>query len=49
MKTEKEVKEVFKIKCPKCGHEWYTKSNLVFVTCPSCLNHVKNPKRMREK
>jgi ribosomal protein S27E len=47
VEEEKEVREVFKIKCPKCGHEWFTKSRLVFVTCPSCLQHVRNKRRKK--
>lgn len=31
-----------KIKCPKCYHEWETKSELVLVTCPSCNLKTKN-------
>ena len=30
-----------KIKCPKCDHEWETKSKLKFVTCPSCQLKVR--------
>ena len=30
-----------KIKCDKCGHEWETKSELIFVTCPSCYGKVR--------
>jgi len=30
-----------KVKCPKCKHEWETKSKLKFVTCPSCQLKVK--------
>jgi len=30
-----------KIKCSSCGYEWETKSNHVFVTCPSCLQKQK--------
>ena len=30
-----------KIKCPKCNHEWETKSQLKMVTCPSCQLKVK--------
>jgi len=29
------------IKCPKCKHEWKTKSKLILVTCPSCQLKVK--------
>lgn len=30
-----------KAKCPKCNHEWETKSELVLVTCPSCQLKVR--------
>ena len=30
-----------KVKCPKCNHEWETKSKLVLVTCPSCQLKVR--------
>ena len=25
-----------KVKCSKCGYEWETKSEKIFVTCPNC-------------
>jgi len=25
-----------KIKCPKCNHEWVTKSDYLYITCPNC-------------
>jgi len=34
-----------KIKCPKCNHEWETKSQLKMVTCPSCQLKVKLDKK----
>ena len=36
-----------KVKCPKCKHEWYTKSQLVMVTCPSCQLKVRIKKEAR--
>lgn len=30
------------IKCQKCGHEWYTRSRLKMVTCPSCNQKTPN-------
>ncbi len=29
-----------KVKC-KCGYEWKTKSELEYVSCPSCLQKVR--------
>lgn len=29
------------IKCHKCGYEWDSKSNMVYVSCPSCMAKVK--------
>jgi len=33
-------KEGKKIKC-KCGYEWFTKSEMVYVVCPRCMNKNK--------
>ena len=30
-----------KMKCTNCGYEWITKSDKIFVTCPSCLGKTK--------
>jgi Zn finger protein HypA/HybF involved in hydrogenase expression len=30
------------IKCHNCDHEWKTKSEHVFVSCPSCMGKTKN-------
>ena len=35
------------IKCLKCGYEWNTKSQLRYVTCPSCL--YKNLRENKEE
>lgn len=32
-----------KLKCPYCGYEWETISELMYVSCPSCLKKVLNP------
>ena len=32
-----------KIKC-KCGYEWFTKSEMIYVCCPKCMNKNKVPK-----
>ena len=34
------------MKCNKCGYEWQTKSKLIFISCPSCLQKVKNEKEV---
>ena len=26
-----------KVKCPKCGYAWVTKSKMRYITCPNCL------------
>jgi len=31
-----------KVKCPRCEHEWETKSELVNVTCSSCGYKIPN-------
>jgi len=36
------MEEKNKLNCPKCGHEWETKSKLKLVTCPSCQLKVEN-------
>jgi len=38
-----------KIKCPKCNHEWETKSQLKMVTCPSCQLKVKLDKKKKKE
>ena len=30
------------MKCPKCNYEWKTKTELMYVSCPSCRLKVKN-------
>lgn len=32
---------MIKIKCDACGHRWTTKSEHIFVSCPSCLKKVR--------
>lgn len=34
-------KDKKKIKCPFCFYEWETKSDMKYVSCPSCLNKVE--------
>ena len=34
-------KKVTEAKCEKCDYGWTTKSDMVFVSCPSCGNKVK--------
>jgi len=30
-----------KVKCPKCGHEWDCKSELIYTTCSSCQRKIQ--------
>ena len=32
-----------KLKCKHCGYEWESSSELMYVSCPSCLKKVLNP------
>ena len=32
-----------RVKCPKCGYEWETRSTKLYVTCPNCLRKVRPP------
>jgi hypothetical protein len=36
------------MECPKCFYKWQTKSTHIFVSCPSCLNKVRNEMRNKE-
>ncbi len=29
------------VNCKKCEHSWWTKSKLIWLTCPSCQTKVK--------
>jgi len=42
MEGNKQTTEKTTIKCHVCNHSWGTKSKLKLVSCPSCLNKVKN-------
>lgn len=33
------------IRCPKCHHKWLTKSNLIYITCPSCQYKIKTMRK----
>ena len=35
-----------KVKCDKCNYEWETKSEMNFVSCPSCLTKVQIKKEV---
>jgi transposase len=32
-----------RVRCSRCGYEWETRSELKYVSCPSCLGKVQNP------
>jgi len=36
-----------KITCDSCGYTWHTKSEMVYVTCPSCMHKVNTEKKRR--
>ena len=33
--------KLYRVKCPKCGHRWITKSERLMITCPNCSRKVK--------
>jgi lipopolysaccharide biosynthesis regulator YciM len=35
-KIEAQIEEKVKVKCPKCGYEWFTRSKRIYIQCPSC-------------
>ena len=37
----KQIEEKVKVKCPKCGYEWFTKSKRIYIQCPSCRKVFK--------
>jgi len=34
-----------KIKCHLCGYEWETKSEMKYVTCPSCYSKINTQRK----
>jgi len=36
--------EIRKMKCPKCGYEWYCKSTRPYITCPYCYYKINTRK-----
>jgi Zn finger protein HypA/HybF involved in hydrogenase expression len=38
-----------KVKCKFCQYEWDTKSNHVFVSCPSCMHKINITQSVVEK
>jgi DNA-directed RNA polymerase subunit RPC12/RpoP len=32
---------VARVRCPRCGYEWETRSAKLYVTCPNCLRKVR--------
>ena len=37
------------MKCTNCNYEWETKSELMYVSCPSCRLKVKNDNKVKIK
>lgn len=42
-------KKLTKIKCKFCGYEWITASQMVMVSCPSCMKKNYNLNKEEEK
>ena len=42
------MKQPKQIKCRKCEYEWWTKSQLERVNCPSC-GHINQNKEVTKK
>jgi len=38
-------KQTIKMKCKFCGYEWNTRSEMIMVSCPNCLNKNKKQER----
>lgn len=36
------------VKCSKCGYEWNTRSEMMFVSCPSCMQKTKVEEEKKE-
>ncbi len=36
-----ENNDSIKMRCKKCGYEWITASDKLYVSCPNCLSKVK--------
>jgi len=36
-------KTIYKVKCKHCGYEWWTKSNMMYLSCPNCGGKTENP------
>jgi len=36
------------IKCQRCGYEWITTSEMIYVSCPNCQTKVKTKQIFKE-
>jgi predicted Zn-ribbon and HTH transcriptional regulator len=41
----RKILKAIKMKCNKCGYEWNTLSDKMFVSCPNCLLKVKKEEK----
>ena len=37
------MKPIKGMRCKRCGYEWWSKSEMVWVTCPSCSYRSAKP------
>jgi len=37
------------VKCPKCGYEWATNSELDFITCSNCQRKLRKEENLIKK
>ena len=42
------IQILMEVKCPKCGYEWATNSELDFITCSNCQRKFKKEEGRKE-
>lgn len=38
-----------KTRCPRCNYEWSTRSEKIYVTCPSCMRKFENKPMIKKE
>jgi len=41
--------KLLKVRCPRCGYVWNTRSRLIYVVCPSCRKMFKKEEHIVEE